>query len=393
MFCLCKSSNIEVIEPIQETNCIESRTSLDINPESPHEFETFPSQILEKLGNVLADDISQKYQMCSVIFIDIAGFTNWCSENKAEKIIDSLGMIFQEWDMIAEKHKIFKIETVGDSWVGVAGVPLHDEHHAIHALHFGIDILDTQNLLQWAFGKTMSPERNLKLRVGIHSGPVVAGVLKGIRPRYQLFGDTMNTASRMESTCQDGRMQISESTFNLIKEYKYIFETPEPIYAKGIGLMQTYIYLGSSSEKRERRKSVGNAIMEQEMTLSGTSKKGKSVLLIDDYMSSLFRLAAFLCSENIQFTTANSGMQGLKHLKEKEYDAVFMDLWMDDKNGDIIVNEFRKWEHANLRRKKQIIYAFTASNMEELDTERLLNIGFDKIISKNVSREVFLKNI
>jgi class 3 adenylate cyclase len=124
-----------------------------------------------------------------------------------------LETLYGAFDAIAKRRRIFKVETIGDCYVAVAGVPDPRADHAISMCKFATDILFVMRKLTQKMESSLGPDTaELMLRIGLHSGPVTAGVLRGERARFQLFGDTMNTAARMEQTGEKNRIQISQST-------------------------------------------------------------------------------------------------------------------------------------------------------------------------------------
>lgn len=129
------------------------------------------------------------------------------------QVFTLLETIYCAFDGIAKRRRIFKIETIGDCYVAVSGVPEPRADHAIAMCKFANDILTTMRKLTRQMESSLGPDTGeLMLRIGLHSGPVTAGVLRGERARFQLFGDTMNTAARMEQTGTKNRIQISETT-------------------------------------------------------------------------------------------------------------------------------------------------------------------------------------
>ena len=128
-----------------------------------------------------------------------------------------LETLYGAFDTIAKRRRIFKIETIGDCYVAVSGVPEPRADHAIAMCKFSSDILTSMRKLIRQLESTLGPDTgDLALRVGLHSGPVTAGVLRGERARFQLFGDTMNTAARMEQTGIKNRIQVSQSTADCV---------------------------------------------------------------------------------------------------------------------------------------------------------------------------------
>ena len=116
-------------------------------------------------------------------------------------------------------RRIFKVETVGDCYVAVAGLPDARRDHAIAMVKFAHDIVHSMGKIVRRLETTLGPDTaDLGIRVGIHSGPVTAGVLRGDRARFQLFGDTVNTAARLESTSMEGMVHLSKETADLLKK-------------------------------------------------------------------------------------------------------------------------------------------------------------------------------
>ena len=136
------------------------------------------------------------------------------------QVFTLLETLYAAFDAIAKRRRIFKIETIGDCYVAVSGVPDPMADHALAMSKFANDILITMRKLTRQLEATLGPDTgDLALRIGLHSGPVTAGVLRGERARFQLFGDTMNTAARMEQTGIKNRIQITEATAECLKAF------------------------------------------------------------------------------------------------------------------------------------------------------------------------------
>jgi uncharacterized protein with PQ loop repeat len=143
---------------------------------------------------VVRGQIADLFPHCTVMFSDIAGFTAWSSTRGPEHVFVLLQAIYQAFDQIATRRKVFKVETIGDSYLAVAGLPDPQPTHALLMARFALECRSRMNEVTKDLEITLGPDcSDLKMRFGLHSGPVTAGVLRGDRARFQLFGDTVNT--------------------------------------------------------------------------------------------------------------------------------------------------------------------------------------------------------
>ncbi len=191
----------------------------------PHEI----SQQLKQTNNPIACG----YDSVSVLFADIVGFTQICSEVEPSKTVDLLNNIFSRFDSLATEYGVEKIKTIGDQYMVVAGIPDHGQDHAEAiadlALSMKAEISRFQNHLN----------QPMALRIGISSGAVVAGVIGSNKFAYDIWGDTVNIASRMESQGEPEKIQVSESTYLKLQD-RYVFSKRGAISIKGKGEMNTY---------------------------------------------------------------------------------------------------------------------------------------------------------
>ncbi|MCD4665143.1 MAG: tetratricopeptide repeat protein, partial [Bacteroidales bacterium] len=175
----------------------------------------------------------ENYKNVTVFFSDIVNFTNIFSAYEPEVIIDELNEMFTAFDDIMSKNQCERIKTIGDAYLAVCGMPEENPDHAENIINSAIEIR------KYVEKRNRTADIKLKIRIGIHSGTVVGGVV-GIRKYiFDIFGDTVNTASRMESKSKPMQINVSESTHKIVKN-KFQFEEREPLIVKGKGLMKMY---------------------------------------------------------------------------------------------------------------------------------------------------------
>lgn len=179
-------------------------------------------------------DISDAFASVSILFADIVNFTPLSQEVTPSELVVILNRIFSQFDDLSEKHGLEKIKTIGDAYMVASGLPERREDHAELIADMALSMQEVIH----AIGSDLN--RPLDIRIGINSGPVAAGVIGKRKFTYDLWGDTVNVASRMESHAVDGTIQVSESTYQLLKD-KYLFEDRGTIYIKGKGDMKAYM--------------------------------------------------------------------------------------------------------------------------------------------------------
>jgi adenylate cyclase len=186
-------------------------------------------------GNNLAAStlIADGYSDVTVMFADIVGFTDLSGRIPPKKLVDLLNQIFSRFDLLAETYHLEKIKTIGDAYMVVGGLPQPRSDHAIAIASMALDMIDA--IAQF----NLDTGESFQIRIGINSGAVVAGVIGIKKFIYDLWGDTVNIASRMESHGVPGRVHVSAATFELLSG-SFLLEERGTISVKGKGEMQTY---------------------------------------------------------------------------------------------------------------------------------------------------------
>jgi class 3 adenylate cyclase len=196
--------------------------------------------LLNVLPKAIADRLKQgertivdSFRDATVVFADIVGFTSFSANMAPSRTVQLLNDLFSGFDKLAETYQLEKIKTIGDSYMAVGGIPTPVPEHAERCASMALDMLEV--LKHFNHRNSI----NLDLRVGLNSGPVVAGIIGTKKFSYDLWGDTVNVASRMESQGQPGMIQVSATTYALLAG-RFIFEDRGTIEVKNRGLMATY---------------------------------------------------------------------------------------------------------------------------------------------------------
>jgi len=192
--------------------------------ELQHEKDKSDSLLANMLPKGTAEEImskgkadKRKYNFVTVLFSDIQGFTRIAEEMNPETLIDELGRFFFHFDSVAEKYRIEKIKTIGDAYMCAGGIP---ERNRTNPVEVVLAALEMQKYMQAMKSDPSRPAaRFWDIRIGIHTGTVVAGVVGHKKITYDIWGDTVNTASRMESSGEAGKINISGTTYEFVKEY------------------------------------------------------------------------------------------------------------------------------------------------------------------------------
>ncbi|RQS71918.1 PAS domain S-box protein [Burkholderia sp. Bp8963] len=191
------------------------------------------------LADSIPEVIADSFPEVTVLFADIVAFTRFSAGMSPERLVSVLDEIFSEFDTLADIRGLEKIKTIGDAYMAAAGLPEPAADHAARAAHMALDMTDALARFNHRRGY------NLQMRIGINSGAVVAGVIGKHKFIYDLWGDAVNTASRMESHGVAGRVQVTDATRHRLGE-PFVFEERGTIEAKGIGKLHTWFLSGRS---------------------------------------------------------------------------------------------------------------------------------------------------
>ncbi len=198
-----------------------------------------PAEVAEELKEK-GTAAARQFAEVSVLFTDFAGFTQISERLSPQALVQELHECFTTFDAIMEKHGLEKIKTIGDAYLAVCGLPVADPHHAGNAVKAALEILD---FIAARRRDTLRVSADFAIRIGIHSGPVVAGIVGVKKFAYDIWGDTVNTAARMEQSGEPGKVNISQSTYELVRD-DFRCTPRGKIAAKGKGEVEMYFVEG-----------------------------------------------------------------------------------------------------------------------------------------------------
>jgi class 3 adenylate cyclase len=198
-------------------------------------LNVLPSRIADRLKDA-PKTIVDHFSEVTILFADIVGFTELAMRLPPADLVEQLNGIFSDFDELVDRHGLEKIKTIGDAYLVAGGVPIPRPDHAIAVAEMALDVREALRCFNARRGTSLA------IRIGINTGPVVAGVIGTRKFVFDLWGDAVNIASRMESHGEPGRIQVTEATFQLLRE-RYEFAERGPIPVKGKGPMRTYFLL------------------------------------------------------------------------------------------------------------------------------------------------------
>ncbi|XP_043270278.1 soluble guanylate cyclase 88E isoform X2 [Venturia canescens] len=224
-------------EQLKSKKLEESMRKLDEEMKRTDEllYQMIPKQVADRLRNGESPiDTCEMFDSVSILFSDVVTFTEICSRICPMDVVSMLNAMYSLFDTLTERNHVYKVETIGDAYMVVSGAPIKKTDHADRVCDMALDMVEAITNL-----KDRSTGDHLQIRVGVHSGAVVAGIVGLKMPRYCLFGDSVNVASRMEATSEAMQIHISQSTRELLSPSFKVKERGE-IQVKGKGSMKTY---------------------------------------------------------------------------------------------------------------------------------------------------------
>ena len=192
-----------------------------------------PTEVADELKST-GTASAKHFDNVTVLFTDFKNFTTVSEQLSPQELVDELHACFKGFDEIMSKYSIEKIKTIGDAYLAVSGLPQADENHAVHVVNAALEIREFMGKRREILGK-----KTFEIRIGINSGSVVAGIVGVKKFAYDIWGDTVNTAARMEQNSEPGKINISETTYALVKD-KFACEYRGEIDAKNKGKLKMY---------------------------------------------------------------------------------------------------------------------------------------------------------
>lgn len=198
----------------------------------------FP-EIIGKELRTKGSNLARHYQNVTVIMADIANFTRITSSTDPKQLVTILHELFHRFDRLADQHGVEKIKTIGDAYMASSGCPVAAKDHTVRIAHFAIQLLS----LMESFNKTFKTD--LKIRIGIHTGPVIGGVISGKRISFDIWGETVNLTSRLQNVAEPGEIIVSDETSRALRG-KFVMTDYRTVELKGLGATPVARLVGSN---------------------------------------------------------------------------------------------------------------------------------------------------
>jgi class 3 adenylate cyclase len=238
---LLQSQNQQLQQEMQEREKTQKALRLEQQKSEQLLLNILPKAIVDKLKQ-LQGSLAERFDDVTILFADIVNFTPLAAHTNPLDLVNWLNQIFSEFDRLAEHHQLEKIKTIGDAYMVVGGLPIPRVDHPEATMEMAIAMQEVAQRIARQDGQVF------QLRIGINTGAVVAGVIGIKKFSYDLWGDAVNIASRMEAQGTPGRIQVTEETYQRVK-HLYDFEPVGQVMVKGRGYLMTYQYLGKKESR------------------------------------------------------------------------------------------------------------------------------------------------
>ncbi|XP_035308994.1 guanylate cyclase soluble subunit beta-2 isoform X2 [Cricetulus griseus] len=206
-----------------------------------------------------------EFETCTILFSDVVTFTNICAACEPIQIVNMLNAMYSKFDRLTNVHEVYKVETIGDAYMVVGGIPVPVESHAQRVANFALGMrISAEEVMNPVTGEP------IQIRVGIHTGPVLAGVVGDKMPRYCLFGDTVNTASRMESHGLPDKVHLSPTAYRALENKGFEIVKRGEIEVKGKGKMTTYFLIQNLNATKDEIMGRSTALTHQKVSDEAT---------------------------------------------------------------------------------------------------------------------------
>ena len=260
------------------------RTGAIVSDLFPSKFRSMveENQMVKRMGEAPTKALADLFPDTTIMVADIQGFTAWSSMREPSQVFTLLETIYGAFDRLAKQRRIFKVETVGDSYVAVAGLPTPRPNHAVVMARFAQACIRELRILLERLEVVLGPgTASLGMRFGLHSGPVTAGILRGDKARFQLFGGSINMAARIEATGVPNSVHMSQATKDALEKSgkgHWAVKRKTKVFAKGIGEIETYMLKATTSQNHGSCRSDDSATMvaEQDVVAIGSVDDRKS---------------------------------------------------------------------------------------------------------------------
>lgn len=233
---ILQAQNQQLQQEMQEREQAQQALRLEQQKSEQLLLNILPRAVVDKLKQ-LEGSLAERFDDVTILFADIVNFTPLAAQISPLELVNWLNQIFSAFDRLAEQYQLEKIKTIGDAYMVVGGLPLPRLDHAETIMEMALAMQEVADHI------TRNDGQKFQLRIGINTGPVVAGVIGIKKFSYDLWGDAVNIASRMESQGVPGKIQITEATYRRL-QHRYAFEEIGEVMVKGHGYLTTYQYIG-----------------------------------------------------------------------------------------------------------------------------------------------------